>query len=84
MLTQCAQSCYRYKFLAERCWAEMVELRPSLEVVMNELENLQKNLCPQVGVRRIVWDGRKVQELFPQVGRRLWEGGSCRELDVGL
>ena len=38
----------RFKFLAERCWAEMVELRPSLEVVMNELENLQKNLCPQV------------------------------------
>lgn len=37
----------RYKFLAERCWAEMVELRPSLEVVMNELENLQKSLCPQ-------------------------------------
>jgi hypothetical protein len=32
---------------AERCWAEMVELRPSLEVVMTELENLQKTLCPQ-------------------------------------
>ena len=38
----------RYKFLAERCWSELVELRPSLEVIMNELENLQKNLCPQV------------------------------------
>lgn len=25
----------------------MVELRPSLEVVMTELENLQKSLCPQ-------------------------------------
>ncbi|GAX80279.1 hypothetical protein CEUSTIGMA_g7717.t1 [Chlamydomonas eustigma] len=37
----------RYKFLAERCWADMVELRPSLAVIMTELENLQKNLCPQ-------------------------------------
>jgi hypothetical protein len=38
----------RYKFLAEKCWAEMPELRPSLESLANELENLQKLLCPEV------------------------------------
>mmetsp|Transcript_14058 Transcript_14058/g.30435 ORF Transcript_14058/g.30435 Transcript_14058/m.30435 type:complete len:668 (+) Transcript_14058:557-2560(+) len=37
----------KYKFLAERCWAEMPELRPSLEQLMNELDNLQTSLCPQ-------------------------------------
>ncbi len=43
----CVHVC-RYKFLAEKCWAEMPELRPSLETVLNELENLQALLCPQV------------------------------------
>lgn len=37
----------RYKFLAERCWSEMMELRPTLQTVMNELETLQKTLCPE-------------------------------------
>ncbi|KAL6755899.1 kinase-like domain-containing protein [Haematococcus lacustris] len=37
----------KYKFLAEKCWADMSELRPSLESLLNELENLQANLCPQ-------------------------------------
>ncbi|KAJ9533239.1 hypothetical protein QJQ45_018342 [Haematococcus lacustris] len=37
----------KYKFLAEKCWADMSELRPSLESLLNELENLQATLCPQ-------------------------------------
>ncbi|KAG1663383.1 hypothetical protein FOA52_007120 [Chlamydomonas sp. UWO 241] len=36
----------RYKFLAERCWSEMMELRPGLQVVMSELQKLQDSICP--------------------------------------
>ncbi|KAF5828334.1 hypothetical protein DUNSADRAFT_17768 [Dunaliella salina] len=36
----------RYRFLAEKCWAEMHELRPSLKHIISELDNLQKKLCP--------------------------------------
>jgi hypothetical protein len=32
---------YRLKYLAERCWAELAEVRPSLQQLYNELENLQ-------------------------------------------
>ncbi|KAG2499522.1 hypothetical protein HYH03_002468 [Edaphochlamys debaryana] len=38
---------HRYKYLAERCWAELPEVRPSLQQLYNELENLQAQLCPQ-------------------------------------
>ncbi len=31
----------RFKYLAERCWAELPEVRPSLTQLYNELENLQ-------------------------------------------
>uniref|UniRef100_A0A7S3QQM4 Protein kinase domain-containing protein n=1 Tax=Dunaliella tertiolecta TaxID=3047 RepID=A0A7S3QQM4_DUNTE len=37
----------RYRFLAEKCWAEMHELRPSLKHIRTELDNLQKKLCPE-------------------------------------
>ena len=36
----------RLKYLAERCWAELPEVRPSLTQLYNELENLQAQLCP--------------------------------------
>ncbi|GLC36300.1 hypothetical protein PLESTF_001731000 [Pleodorina starrii] len=38
---------HRFKYLAERCWAELPEVRPSLQQLYNELENLQAQLCPQ-------------------------------------
>ncbi|PNW71316.1 hypothetical protein CHLRE_16g649100v5 [Chlamydomonas reinhardtii] len=38
---------HRLKYLAERCWAELAEVRPSLQQLYNELENLQLQLCPQ-------------------------------------
>ncbi|KXZ56046.1 hypothetical protein GPECTOR_2g1598 [Gonium pectorale] len=38
---------HRLKYLAERCWAELPEVRPSLQQLYNELENLQAQLCPQ-------------------------------------
>ncbi|EFJ46759.1 hypothetical protein VOLCADRAFT_92891 [Volvox carteri f. nagariensis] len=38
---------HRFKYLAERCWAELAEVRPSLQQLYNELENLQAQLCPQ-------------------------------------
>lgn len=37
---------HRLKYLAERCWAELPEVRPSLTQLYNELENLQAQLCP--------------------------------------
>eukprot|EP00197_Chlamydomonas_leiostraca_P014486 CAMPEP_0202860868 /NCGR_PEP_ID=MMETSP1391-20130828/2447_1 /ASSEMBLY_ACC=CAM_ASM_000867 /TAXON_ID=1034604 /ORGANISM="Chlamydomonas leiostraca, Strain SAG 11-49" /LENGTH=476 /DNA_ID=CAMNT_0049540143 /DNA_START=206 /DNA_END=1633 /DNA_ORIENTATION=- len=37
----------KFKFLAEKCWAEMPEIRPSLETLYNELDALQRLLCPQ-------------------------------------
>ncbi|GFH20211.1 protein kinase domain-containing protein [Haematococcus lacustris] len=43
----------KYKFLAEKCWADMSELRPSLESLLNELENLQATLCPQLLPRTV-------------------------------
>ncbi len=36
--------CCRFKYLAERCWAELPEVRPSLQQLYNELENLQVGL----------------------------------------
>uniref|UniRef100_A0A7R9V8Z4 Protein kinase domain-containing protein n=1 Tax=Chlamydomonas euryale TaxID=1486919 RepID=A0A7R9V8Z4_9CHLO len=36
----------RYKFLAERCWSEMMELRPTLPAILAELQKLQDTLCP--------------------------------------
>eukprot|EP00201_Polytomella_parva_P020834 CAMPEP_0175042198 /NCGR_PEP_ID=MMETSP0052_2-20121109/2407_1 /TAXON_ID=51329 ORGANISM="Polytomella parva, Strain SAG 63-3" /NCGR_SAMPLE_ID=MMETSP0052_2 /ASSEMBLY_ACC=CAM_ASM_000194 /LENGTH=656 /DNA_ID=CAMNT_0016304937 /DNA_START=101 /DNA_END=2068 /DNA_ORIENTATION=+ len=36
----------RYRYLAERCWAELPEARPSLATVLNELDFLQNSLCP--------------------------------------
>jgi len=38
----------RYRFLAEKCWAEMYELRPSLKHISCELQKLQEQLCPDV------------------------------------
>mmetsp|Transcript_4739 Transcript_4739/g.12984 ORF Transcript_4739/g.12984 Transcript_4739/m.12984 type:complete len:748 (+) Transcript_4739:19-2262(+) len=37
----------RYRFLAERCWSDMHELRPSLPRILKDLQALQDQLCPQ-------------------------------------
>jgi hypothetical protein len=42
----CIHAVARLKYLAERCWAELPEVRPSLTQLYNELENLQVQLCP--------------------------------------
>lgn len=36
-----------YKVLAEKCWAEHAEDRPTLEQVLAEMEQVQKTLCPK-------------------------------------
>jgi len=47
-LFACVCVLIRYRFLAEKCWSEMHELRPSLQHVLKELSALQAKLCPDV------------------------------------